>query len=134
MAPAETGIRFVSVAGSVTDGFALGSGYGTVRIRYRINDQISGLSDLDTRLSEAAAGLRAAYPSSAGKIRHDRENTLAASVPKDRNLPVGFQTIARALEVEIGGVRADIAVILHQMRTGQKTMVETGGQKCCRNG
>ena len=58
-APAEAVSRFVPAIDRGAETNTLEAGYAAVRVRRRMTGQMSGLSDLDTRLSGAAEGLRA---------------------------------------------------------------------------
>lgn len=57
-APAEAVSRFVPAIDRGAEINTLEAGYAAVRVRRRMTGQMSGLSDLDTRLSGAAEGLR----------------------------------------------------------------------------
>ena len=106
-APAEAVARFVPAADRAGGAGASEGGYAAAGLRRRMAGRIGGLSDLDTRLSGAAEGLRAAgaeapAPDAAPESRAPREAELQAA--------------ADALTVEIAGARGNLASVSRQMR------------------
>lgn len=109
-APAEAVSRFVPAINRGTESNTLEAGYAAVRARRRMTGQMAGLSDLDTRLSEAAEGLRATRGASAAGP--DDQAAAAAAAAEARMAEL--RGAASALKVAISGARADVAAVLRQ--------------------
>lgn len=109
IAPTEQVARFVTAADDAAGALAYESAYAAVRIRRRMTGQISGLSDLDARLSNAAAGLRAAHPAG-------RADPAAEAAARNEARMAELRAAASALNVAISGARSDVAVVLKQMQ------------------
>lgn len=110
-APAEAVSRFVPAIDRGAETNTLEAGYAAVRVRRRMTGQMSGLSDLDTRLSGAAEGLRA---SRGGASAAAPEDEAAAAAAEARMAEL--RGAAAALKVAISGARADVAGVLRQMQ------------------
>ncbi len=113
-APAEAVSRFVPAVDRGTEANALEAGYAAVRVRRRMTGQMAGLSDLDTRLSGAAEGLRASRSSGAAAAPEDQAAAAAAAAAEARMAEL--RGAASALRVAISGARADVAAVLRQMQ------------------
>lgn len=112
-APAEAVSRFVPAIGRGTDANSLEAGYAAVRVRWRMTGQMAGLSDLDTRLSGAAEGLRA----SRGSVSASPEDQAAAAAAAAAEARMAeLRGAASALRVAISGARVDVAAVLRQMQ------------------
>ncbi len=109
-APAEGGDHFVAAIGRATSPVAHEAGYAALRVRRRMTGQMSGLSDLDMRLSGAAAGLRGI---GATPPESDAQDQQAAA--KEASLAELRGAVA-ALNVAISGARSDVAGMLRQMQ------------------
>lgn len=111
-APAEAVSRFVPAINRGTESNTLEAGYAAVRVRRRMTGQMAGLSDLETRLSGAAEGLRATRGASAAGP--DDQAAAAAAAAEARMAEL--RGAASALKVAISGARADVAAVLRQMQ------------------
>ncbi len=109
IAPTERVARFVTAADGAAGAQAYESAYAAVRLRRRMTGQISGLSELDARLSDAAAGLRAAHG------RGSPEPAAEAAARTEARM-AELRAAAAALNVAISGARTDVAVVLRQMQ------------------
>lgn len=112
-APAEAVSRFVPAINRGTESNTLEAGYAAVRVRRRMTGQMAGLSDLDSRLSGTAEGLRATRGASA--TGPDDQAAVAAAEAEARMAEL--RGAASALKVAISGARADVAAVLRQMQT-----------------
>ncbi len=113
-APAEAVSRFVPAVDRGTETNTLEAGYAAVRVRRRMTGQMAGLSDLDTRLSGAAAGLRTNRSGAAASTADDQAAAAAAAAAEARMAEL--RGAASALTVAISGARADVAAVLRQMQ------------------
>lgn len=112
VAPAEQLARFVAAIDRTDEMNALEAGYAAVRVRRRMNGQISGLSDLDMRLSGAAQGLRGAR---ATPLQRRAQEDAAAEAASEARM-AELRGAAAALNVAISGARSDVAAVLRQMQ------------------
>lgn len=108
--PTEQIARFVTAADGAVGALAYESAYAAVRLRRRMTGQISGLSELDARLSDAAAGLRTAHPAG-------RSDAAAEAVARTEARMAELRAAAASLNVAISGARTDVAAVLKQMQT-----------------
>ena len=113
-APAEAVSRFVPAIDRGAETNTLEAGYAAVRVRRRMTGQMTGLSDLDTRLSGAAEGLRASRGSATAAAPEDEAAAAAAAAAEARMAEL--RGAAAALKVAISGARADVASVLRQMQ------------------
>ena len=113
-APAEAVSRFVPAIDRGAETNTLEAGYAAVRVRRRMTGQMSGLSDLDTRLSGAAEGLRASRGGASAAAPEDEAAAAAAAAAEARMAEL--RGAAAALKVAISGARADVAGVLRQMQ------------------
>lgn len=112
IAPAEAVSRFVPAINRGTESNTLEAGYAAVRVRRRMTGQMAGLSDLDSRLSGAAEGLRATRGASAT----GPDDQAAAAAAEAEARMAELRGAASALKVAISGARADVAAVLRQMQ------------------
>lgn len=110
IAPTEQVARFVAAADGAAGALAYDSAYAAIRQRRRMAGQIAGLSDLDARLSDAAAGLHATH---SGGAAADPAATAAA---RTEARMAELRAAAAALNVAISGARSDVAGVLKQMQ------------------
>ena len=125
-APAEAVSRFVPAVGNASEANTLEAGYAAVRVRRRMTGQMAGLSDLDTRLSGAAEGLRASRGSAGAASPEDAAAAAAAAAAEARMAEL--RGAAAALKVAISGARADVASVLRQMQAELVSAMEALSQ------
>ncbi|MDO5642827.1 MAG: hypothetical protein Q4G26_10650 [Paracoccus sp. (in: a-proteobacteria)] len=124
IAPAEQVARFVAASDAARGLSAYESAYAAVKLRRRMTGQIAGLTELDTRLSGAAAGLRAAH-----KARPDVTAADAETESRTRAEAriAELRAAAAALNVAISSARSDVAGVLKQMQAELSAAMKTLG-------